>query len=152
MLDFLEYVCVCECFFFTIFLHSDILYLFGGLFYFQLSLGICVLPCRQHYYRNKNTNNSSTLLWQKEAIDECDVSHKWLKCVCHLHLHQCNIMSWLKYLSATGAFLLKTRPGRRTCQVQSKNINIWRFGYWSLASFCQSRAELWFYLLIKTIK
>ena len=46
---------------------------------------------------------------------------------------------WLKYLSAGWVFLLKTRIGIRTCQVQSKNITFSDLGDLWLASFCQSR-------------
>ena len=45
-----------------------------------------------------------------------EISHKWAKWVCHVHVHwhQCNnIMSWLEYLSAGWVFLLQTRNGSR---------------------------------------
>ena len=52
----------------------------------------------------------TAILWQKEAILENYISHRWAKCICHLIWHQCNIiMSWLKYLSAGWVFLLQTR-------------------------------------------
>ena len=29
--------------------------------------------------------DSTALIWQKEASDKSDISHKRAKCVCHLH-------------------------------------------------------------------
>ena len=95
----------------------------------------CLRPCT-HW-------GSLTLIWQKEASDKSDISRKRAKCVCHLHWRQWNIMmSYLTYLLVGWVFLHEIWPGRRVHCVNYENINNSYLDGMSLASFCQSRAEL----------
>ena len=86
----------------------------------------------------------SALIWQKEASDKSDISRKRAKCVCHLHWRQWNIMmSYLTYLLVGWVFLHEIWPGRRAHYVNYENINNSNLDGMSLASFCQSRAEMY---------
>ena len=90
-----------------------------------------------------NRAKNSALIWQKEASDKSDISRKRAKCVCHLHWRQWNIMmSYLTYLLVGWVFLHEIWPGRRAHYVNYENINNSNLDGMSLASFCQSRAEL----------
>ena len=87
-------------------------------------------------------DSKSALIWQKEASDKSDISRKTAKCVCHLHWRQWNIMmSYLTYLLVGWVFLHESWPGRRA-HVNYENINNSNLDGMSLASFCQSSAEL----------
>ena len=86
----------------------------------------------------------SALLWQKEASDKSDISCKRAKCVRHFHWRQWNIMSYRTYLLAGWVFIHKIWPGRRAHWVKYRNINNSDLDGMSLASFCQSRAVLYF--------
>ena len=87
----------------------------------------------------------SALIWQKEASDKSDISRKRAKCVCHLYWRQWNIrMSYLTYLLVGWVFLHEIWPGRRAHYVNYENINNSNLDGMSLASFCQSRAVLFY--------
>ena len=48
---------------------------------------------------DSSVHTNTALHWQKEATLENDIFRKWAECVCHVHLHQCNVMMfWLKYV------------------------------------------------------
>ena len=95
-------------------------------------------------HANTGHVNNSALIWQKEASDKSDISHKRAKCVCHLHWCQWNIMmSYLTYLLVGWVFQHEIWPGRRAHYVNYENINNSNLDDMSLASFCQSRAELY---------
>ena len=97
-----------------------------------------------HFFQASNLlPTNSALIWQKEASDKSDISRKRAKCVCHLHWRQWNIMmSYLTYLLVGWVFLHEIWPGRRAHYVNYENINNSNLDGMSLASFCQSRAEL----------
>ena len=41
----------------------------------------------------------TALGWQKKATLENDISRKWIKCVCHVHWHQCHhyALTWISF-------------------------------------------------------
>ena len=96
---------------------------------------------KQNQQTNTNEMATSALLWQKEATLENDISRKWAECVCYVHWHQCNIIiSWLKYLPAGWAFLLKAiEKSRLEVEHTKSNLKHWylRFG-WFVTCFLLS--------------